>query len=197
MSLNLLTQEEIKNKTDIISVTEQVLDAEGIECDSNIAKLSEEKINKILSEVRKRRRRRSVQNEDAVEEEKGQESPLPTTLTSGSRKYAKYYWGVFSNLNSSNSDTKDNNSGNIPTGHSGTKNNGNSDDKNSSYNNQSTPERMDSCPRNDHTCTRYHFADITFGNIQPNTYNNRCFTFCILVICRSKIKRRTSHFLKL
>jgi len=28
-----------------------------------------------------------------------------------------------------------------PTGHSGTKNNGNSDDKNSSYNNQSTPER--------------------------------------------------------
>ena len=81
MSLNLLTQEEIKNKTDIISVTEQVLDAEGIECDSKIAKLSEEKINKILSEVRKRRRRRSVQNENAEEEEeeKGQESPLPTT----------------------------------------------------------------------------------------------------------------------
>jgi hypothetical protein len=49
MSLNLLTQEEIKNKTDIISVTEQVLDTEGIECDSKIAKLSEEKINKILA----------------------------------------------------------------------------------------------------------------------------------------------------
>jgi len=79
MSLNLLTQEEIKNKTDIISVTEQVLDAEGIECDSKIAKLSEEKINKILSEVRKRRRRRRVQNENAEEEKKGQESPLPTT----------------------------------------------------------------------------------------------------------------------
>jgi hypothetical protein len=77
VSLNLLTQEEIKNKTDIISVTEQVLDAEGIECDSKIAKLSKEKINKILSEVR--RRRRSVQNENAEEEEKGQESPLPTT----------------------------------------------------------------------------------------------------------------------
>jgi hypothetical protein len=81
MSLNLLTQEEIKNKTDIISVTEQVLDTEGIECDSKIAKLSEEKINKILAEVRKRRRRRSVQNENAEEEEEeeGQERPLPTT----------------------------------------------------------------------------------------------------------------------
>ena len=81
MSLNLLTQEEIKNKTDIISVTEQVLDAEGIECDSKIAKLSEEKINEILAEVRKRRQRqrRRVQNENEEEEEKGQESPLLTT----------------------------------------------------------------------------------------------------------------------
>lgn len=48
---------------------------------------------------------------------------------------------MYSNLNSSNIDTSDNNNGNIPTGDSGTKNNGNSDDKNSSYNNQSTPER--------------------------------------------------------
>jgi hypothetical protein len=72
MSLNLLTEEEKVNKTEIISVTEQVLDAEGIECDSKIAKLSEEKINKILAEVRKRRRRR-VQNENAEEEEKEQE----------------------------------------------------------------------------------------------------------------------------
>ena len=64
-----------KNKPEIISVTEEVLDSEGIECDSKIAKLSEEKINMILAEVRKRRRRR-VQNENKTEEEKGQESPI-------------------------------------------------------------------------------------------------------------------------
>jgi hypothetical protein len=67
LSLDLLTQEEIKNKTDIISVTEQVLDAEGIECDSKIAKLSEEKINKILAGVRKRRRK-GIQSENEEEE---------------------------------------------------------------------------------------------------------------------------------
>jgi hypothetical protein len=34
MSLSLLTQEEKEHKDDIIAVTEQVLDVEGIECDS-------------------------------------------------------------------------------------------------------------------------------------------------------------------
>jgi hypothetical protein len=75
LSLELLTEEEKANKPEIISVTEEVLDSEGIECDSKIAKLSEEKINMILAEVRKRRRRR-VQNENKTEEEKGQESPI-------------------------------------------------------------------------------------------------------------------------
>ncbi|MGH9983075.1 MAG: hypothetical protein ACRD8W_03865 [Nitrososphaeraceae archaeon] len=74
LSLNLLTEEEKTNKLEIISVTEQVLDAEGIECDSKIAKLSAEKINKILAEVRRRRRR--VQNENTEDEEKEQESPI-------------------------------------------------------------------------------------------------------------------------
>jgi hypothetical protein len=79
MSLNLLTQEEIKNKTDIISVTEQVLDAEGIECDSKIAMLSEEKIHKILAEVRKRRRKSIQSDNEEEEEEERQESPLSAT----------------------------------------------------------------------------------------------------------------------
>jgi ubiquinone/menaquinone biosynthesis C-methylase UbiE len=52
--LELLTEEEKANKPEIISVTEEVLDSEGIECDSKIAKLSEEKINMILAEVRRR-----------------------------------------------------------------------------------------------------------------------------------------------
>jgi hypothetical protein len=66
MSLNLLTEEEKKSKNEIISLTEQVLDAEGNECDSKISKVSEEKMREILNEVRKRRRR-SLNREEAEE----------------------------------------------------------------------------------------------------------------------------------
>jgi hypothetical protein len=71
----LLTQEEKENKAEVISVTEQVLDAEGIECDSKISKLSEEKINEILAQVRKRRRK-IIQNENLEEKEEQQESAI-------------------------------------------------------------------------------------------------------------------------
>ena len=74
MSLNLLTQEEKENKSEIISVTEQVLDAEGIECDSKIAKVSEEKMREILIEVRRRRRQRLLQRKNEKEQE--EESPI-------------------------------------------------------------------------------------------------------------------------
>jgi hypothetical protein len=53
MGFNLLTQDEKENKNEIISITEEVLDAEGIECDSKITKVSEEKIREILNEVKK------------------------------------------------------------------------------------------------------------------------------------------------
>lgn len=79
MSLKLLTQEEKENKTEIISLTEQVLDAEGIECDSKIAMLSEEKIHKILAEVRKRRRKSIQSDNEEEEEEERQESPVSAT----------------------------------------------------------------------------------------------------------------------
>jgi hypothetical protein len=75
LSLNLLTQEEKENKSEVISVTEQVLDAEGIECDSKISKLPEEKINEILAQVRKRRRK-FVQNENLEEKEEQQASAI-------------------------------------------------------------------------------------------------------------------------
>jgi hypothetical protein len=71
MSLNLLTQEEKENKNEIISITEEVLDAEGIECDSKIAKVSEEKILEILNEVRKLRRRRAQKKDEQEKEEEG------------------------------------------------------------------------------------------------------------------------------
>ncbi|HYG00416.1 MAG TPA: hypothetical protein VD815_10005 [Candidatus Saccharimonadales bacterium] len=58
LSLNLLTEEEKDNKNEIIEFTEQVLDAEGIECDSKISKVSEEKLKEILKEVRKIRKKR-------------------------------------------------------------------------------------------------------------------------------------------
>ena len=69
MSLNLLTQEEKDNKAEMISVTEEVLDAQGIECDAKIAKVSEETIREILSEVRKRRRKRAKELNELDEEQ--------------------------------------------------------------------------------------------------------------------------------
>jgi hypothetical protein len=40
MSNNLLTQEESQHKDEIVNLTEQVLDANGLECDERISKLS-------------------------------------------------------------------------------------------------------------------------------------------------------------
>ncbi|MGH9976472.1 MAG: hypothetical protein ACRD8Z_11640, partial [Nitrososphaeraceae archaeon] len=68
MSLNLLTQEEKVNKSEMISITEEVLDAKGIECDAKIAKVSEETIREVLSEVRKRRRKRAKKVNELDEE---------------------------------------------------------------------------------------------------------------------------------
>jgi ElaB/YqjD/DUF883 family membrane-anchored ribosome-binding protein len=78
MSLNMLTQEEKDNKAEIISVTEEVLDAQGMECDSKIAKVSEETIRQILNEVRKRRRKRATQD-NVMEEE--QEAPIANRIS--------------------------------------------------------------------------------------------------------------------
>jgi ribosomal protein S13 len=57
-SNNMLTVEEEQQKKEIIDLTEEVLEAKGIECDSRIAKLSEEKLREILEEVRKLLRKR-------------------------------------------------------------------------------------------------------------------------------------------
>jgi hypothetical protein len=62
MSNNLLTQEESQHKDEIVDLTEQVLDAKGLECDERISKLSEEKLREILEEVRKLRNRRKKRN---------------------------------------------------------------------------------------------------------------------------------------
>jgi len=70
MSNNMLTKEESQHKDEIVNLTEQVLDAKGLECDERISKLSEEKLREILEEVRKlRRRKRSVNDDDSNKEE--------------------------------------------------------------------------------------------------------------------------------
>jgi hypothetical protein len=65
MTYNLLTMEEQQHKDEIVSLTEQVLDARGIECDSKISKISEEQLQGILEEVRKlRKKKKNEQDND-------------------------------------------------------------------------------------------------------------------------------------
>ena len=56
-SNNMLTLEEEQQKVEIIKLTEEVLEAKGIECDSRISKISEKQLREILEEVRKLRRK--------------------------------------------------------------------------------------------------------------------------------------------
>jgi ribosomal protein S13 len=65
----MLTKEESQHKNEIIDLTEQVLNAKGLESDERISKLSEEKLREILEEVRRlRRRKRNVNNDSSKEE---------------------------------------------------------------------------------------------------------------------------------
>ena len=72
MSNNMLTVEEQQHKAEIITLTEQVLDAKGIECDSKISKISEEQLREILEGVR-RLRMREKKNKKRIEEEDNSE----------------------------------------------------------------------------------------------------------------------------
>jgi hypothetical protein len=68
-SLKLLTPEEERHKDEVISATEQVLGAKGIECDEECAKMSEEQTVKIL-EVRRIRgkKKKRVLEDGSIEE---------------------------------------------------------------------------------------------------------------------------------
>ncbi|HJU96090.1 MAG TPA: hypothetical protein VJ643_08675 [Nitrososphaera sp.] len=72
MSNNMLTVEEQQHKDEIIVLTEQVLDAKGIECDSKISKISEEQLREILEGVRRLRKRKDKKMIE--EEEDGEDS---------------------------------------------------------------------------------------------------------------------------
>ena len=65
MTYNMLTIEEQRHKDEIVSLTEEVLDARGIECDSKISKISEEQLREIFEQVRKlRKKKRKEQDND-------------------------------------------------------------------------------------------------------------------------------------
>ena len=69
MSNKMLDIEEQQHKDEIVSLTEQVLDAKGIECDSKISKLSEEQLSEILEQVRKLRKKKKIEKDRERQEE--------------------------------------------------------------------------------------------------------------------------------
>jgi hypothetical protein len=69
MSNKMLDIEEQQHKDEIVSLTEQVLDAKGIECDSKISKLSEEQLSEILEQVRKLRKKKKIEKDNERKEE--------------------------------------------------------------------------------------------------------------------------------
>jgi GTPase involved in cell partitioning and DNA repair len=69
MSNKMLDIEEQQHKDEIVSLTEQVLDAKGIECDSKISKLSEEQLSEILEQVRKLRKKKKSEKDSERQEE--------------------------------------------------------------------------------------------------------------------------------
>jgi hypothetical protein len=76
MSNNMLTVEEQQHKDEIIVLTEQVLDAKGIECDSKISKISEEQLREILEGVRRLRKRKDKKIEEKDSKDSGQKEAL-------------------------------------------------------------------------------------------------------------------------
>ena len=74
MSYNMLTVEEQQHREEIITLTEQVLNAKGIECDSKISKISEEQLREILEGVRRLRKRNKKKIEESDDDNRQKEA---------------------------------------------------------------------------------------------------------------------------
>lgn len=74
ISNGLLTEEECKDKDEIIRLTENVLHARGLECDASIAKVSSEQLKDIVEKVRALRKKRAKDKKAAVEEQQSVQS---------------------------------------------------------------------------------------------------------------------------
>jgi hypothetical protein len=70
----MLTVEEQQHREEIIALTEQVLDAKGLECDSKISKISEEQLREILEGVRRLRKRKKKKIEELGEANRQKEA---------------------------------------------------------------------------------------------------------------------------
>jgi len=68
-SHNMLTKEEEAHKEEIVQLTENVLQAKGIECDASISKISEDELKEILVKVRELRKKKRKQ--EAAKQEEG------------------------------------------------------------------------------------------------------------------------------
>jgi hypothetical protein len=78
MSYNMLTAEERHHKDEIVALTEKVLDARGLECDSKISKMSQEQMREILEGVRRLRKRNKKNNEERGEDQQKEELDIAT-----------------------------------------------------------------------------------------------------------------------
>lgn len=74
MSHNMLTVEEQQHREEIITLTEHVLDAKGLECDSKISKISEEQLREILEGVRRLRKRNKKKIEERGDDNRQKEA---------------------------------------------------------------------------------------------------------------------------
>lgn len=75
-SANMLTEDEERDKEEMISLTEQVLDSKGIECDARIAKISEDRLREILEDVRKLRRKKKKNSDKSEEDNSNEENTI-------------------------------------------------------------------------------------------------------------------------
>lgn len=71
ISNGMLTKDEVKDRDEIIRLTEDVLHARGLQCDASIAKISEEELKEILQQARELRKKRNKKS--SVEGEVGSE----------------------------------------------------------------------------------------------------------------------------
>jgi hypothetical protein len=58
-----------ESKEEIIKLTEEVLDAKGIECDSSISKISEDELIGILAQVRELRKKKQKKSNKLLEQQ--------------------------------------------------------------------------------------------------------------------------------
>jgi hypothetical protein len=81
MSYNMLTVEEQQHREEIITLTEQVLNAKGLECDSKISKISQEQLREILEAVRRLRKRNKKKIEEGGEDNSKKEEVDVVSIT--------------------------------------------------------------------------------------------------------------------